>query len=265
MYDKFKRRIHYLRISVTDRCNMRCTYCMPAEGVKLISHEDILSFEEIHEIVSVAAVMGVDKVRLTGGEPLVRRNITTLVKMLSGIQGIKDLAMTTNGSLLKNLALPLRQAGLHRINISLDTLNKEKFRRISRGSEVDDVLEGIKAAQSAGFPIIKLNCVIHEDIDENDINDVKEFALREGLQARFIRKMDLENGEFSIVEGGSGGNCDICNRLRVSSDGKIYPCLFNDRYFHIRDLGIKEALEKAVVCKPESGTVSKNKLYNLGG
>ena len=134
MYDKFNRRINYLRISVTDRCNLRCFYCMPECGVELMKHEDILRFEEVVELVKVAVGMGIDKVRITGGEPLVRKGIVGFIAELSKIHGIRDLAMTTNGMLLHEFAEPLKDAGLHRINISLDTLNRERFKNITQGS-----------------------------------------------------------------------------------------------------------------------------------
>lgn len=147
MLDCYNRKINYLRISVTDLCNLRCQYCMPEEGIKLIPHEEILSFEEIYEITEEAVKLGIEKVRLTGSEPLVRRGILTLVKMLGAIEGINDYAMTTNGLLLEEFAQPLKNAGLHRLNISLDTLNPEKSSEMPRGGDVNQVLNGIKAAQ----------------------------------------------------------------------------------------------------------------------
>lgn len=266
MLDSFNRKINYLRISVTDLCNLRCQYCMPEDGIKLIDHKDILTFEEIYDITSKAVEMGIDKVRLTGGEPLVRKNIISLVKMLSGIEGIKDYAMTTNGILLAKFAQDLKDAGLHRINVSLDSLNPEHYREITRGGDVNSVIEGLKAAESAGFKEIKLNCVIRESSDEQDAKEVAEFAEEHGYLIRYIRRMNMEEGTFWSVEGGDGGKCKICNRLRLSSDGKIYPCLFNDVSFSVKEMGIKNALKEAIGNKPKFGHRSKNnEFYSMGG
>ena len=151
MFDRFKRQINYLRISVTDRCNLRCTYCMPEEGIRLLDHSDILSFEEITDFARMAVANGITKVRLTGGEPLVRKNIAELVSMLHGIDGLEDLSMTTNGILLPKFASDLKKAGLNRINISLDTVNPDKYCQITRNDELAQVLEGIEAALEAGL------------------------------------------------------------------------------------------------------------------
>jgi len=266
MLDRFDRRINYLRISVTDRCNCRCVYCMPEEGVTLAPRENILSFEEIFEVTKTAVEMGIDKVRITGGEPLVRHGITTLVAMLARIDGIKDLAMTTNGLLLSEYAQGLAAAGLHRVNISLDTLDPERYRRITRGGELKRVLAGIEAAKSAGLDPIKLNCVVHQSSHEPDAKAVARFAQANGLQVRFIRRMDIAGGEFWPVEGGTGGDCKICNRLRLSSEGMVRPCLFSDLAFSVRELGAEEAIERAVRAKPESGKASLvNTFYGIGG
>ena len=155
MFDRFNRKINYLRVSVTDRCNLRCVYCMPAEGIKLISHDQILSFEEIADVVRVAVTMGITKVRITGGEPLVRKGIIQLVGMIGRIKEISDLSMTTNGTLLKNFADDLAGAGLHRINISLDSVDPVKFREITRGGNVNDVFEGIRAAKKPDFILLR--------------------------------------------------------------------------------------------------------------
>ena len=266
MIDEFKRKINYLRISVTDLCNLRCTYCMPEKGIKLIPHKDILSFEEIYEVTKKAVGIGITKIRLTGGEPLVRKNILTLVAMLAEIEGIKDYAMTTNGILLAEFAKSLKDAGMHRLNISLDTLNPERFSQITRGGDVNKVIEGIEAAGKAGFKEIKLNCVIKESSDENDACEVAEFAKKHGYPIRYIRRMNMEDGTFWSVEGGDGGKCKICNRLRLSSDGKIYPCLFNDINYSVRELGTEKALTMAIKNKPKSGHKSENnKFYSIGG
>jgi GTP 3',8-cyclase len=266
MLDSFNRNINYLRISVTDRCNLRCNYCMPEEGVELMHHNDILSFEEIQEIVRVCVMMGVDKVRITGGEPLVRKGIVDLVKMLAAIDGIKDLSMTTNGTLLDQFASPLAQAGLQRVNISLDSLNPEKYRSITRVGEIENVMRGLEAAVAAGLTPIKINCVIKESREEPDAQEVEAFCSEHGFQVRFIKEMNLRSGVFSTVMGGDGGNCKSCNRLRLTANGKIKPCLFSDLEFDVRELGIEQAIIRAIGKKPESGTENLvNSFSNIGG
>ncbi len=218
MIDKFARKIDYLRISVTDRCNLRCCYCMPAEGIKLLKHEDILSFEEIVNITRLAVAMGITKVRLTGGEPLVRRSIINLVEMIAGIKGIDDFAMTTNGVLLAECAQGLADAGLARVNISLDTMDPERYRWLTRCGDIRRVFAGIEAARNAGLNPVKLNCVVGKFSSESDAEAVKEFGCANGLEVRIIRQMDFRTGYFSIVAGGAGGDCKQCNRIRLSSD-----------------------------------------------
>ena len=266
MYDRYNRNINYLRISVTDRCNLRCTYCMPEEGIPLLHHSDILTFDEIRDFTAVAALNGVTKVRITGGEPLVRKGITTLVGMLSGIEGITDLSMTTNGVLLARYADDLRSAGLHRVNISLDTVDPEKYREITRGGNIADVFEGIHAAKEAGLFPVKINCVIRESTEEVEARDVKEYCIDNKLEIRYIHQMDLVNGHFSTVVGGTGGDCSLCNRLRLTANGKLKPCLFDSSGFDVRELGHEKAFKMAVALKPECG--SKNEtgtFYNIGG
>ena len=266
LIDKYGRKITYLRISITDRCNLRCRYCMPVEGIKLIPHERIMRYEEIRDFVEVAVELGINKVRITGGEPLVRRGVVELVRMLAQIHRIEDLSMTTNGILLSKYAEELADAGLMRVNISLDTLDPERYHYITRVGNLNDVLEGIKAAENAGLSPIKINCVIDKSPNEPDAQMVKRFAEEHNYQVRFIPKMDIENGKFSIVIGGIGGNCPICNRIRLTSDGFVKPCLFSDMKFDARKLGYRRAIELAVENKPERGTISKsNKFYNIGG
>jgi GTP 3',8-cyclase len=266
VFDTYNRNINYLRVSVTDRCNLRCLYCMPEEGVKLLSHEDILSFDEITEAIKTATELGFEKLRLTGGEPLVRKNITELVRMISDVKGIKDFGLTTNGILLDKFAQELKDAGLHRLNISLDTTDSEEYFRITRGGDLEKVFNGIDAAVKAGFKEIKINTVIESTPDEKNAKSVAEFARKNGFKIRFIKKMDLEKGTFWNVIGGDGGKCSICNRLRISANGTVTPCLFSDQSFNIRELGIKEALIKAINSKPEKGAMSRtHKFYNIGG
>ena len=266
MYDQFGRDINYLRISVTDRCNLRCVYCMPEEGIKLIRHEDVLSFEEIYEFVKVAVKFGIEKVRFTGGEPLVRKGFVNLVKMISSIKEIKDLALTTNGILLSQYAKELKDAGLMRVNISLDSVNEEEFRNITRGGKLEDVFEGIKAAQKVGLHPIKINCVIKKSPNEPNAVEVKKFCEENNLIPRFIPEMDLEKGEFGIVHGGNGGDCANCNRLRLTSDGNLKPCLFNDLSVNIRKMKYEDAIQYVIENKPACGVASsENKFYNIGG
>lgn len=266
MFDSFNRPINYLRISVTDRCNLRCMYCMPENGIPLIPHSDILSFEEIIEVVDAAVSLGIDKVRITGGEPLVRKNVNSLVKKIAQKPEILDFSMTTNGQLLALFAETLKEAGLHRINISLDTLNPAKYRQITRGGEIEHVIKGIHAAIATGLTPIKINCVINSSPSEPDALEVAGFGKKIGVQVRFIRKMDLENGEFYIVEGGSGGDCKACNRLRLTANGMVKPCLFNEMEFSVRQYGALKALELALSNKPFCGTFNRHGgFYNIGG
>lgn len=266
MIDRFGRKINYLRISVTDRCNLRCFYCMPEDGINLLPHDEILSFERIVQVAQTAVDMGVTTVRLTGGEPLVRHGIIRLVEMLASIKGIRDLAMTTNATLLAEYAGALVDAGLHRVNISLDTVDRRRYHKITRGGDINRVFAGIEAAQKAALTPIKLNCVADRLCSNGDVQSVKDFGRKHGLQVRIIRLMDFEKGHFSVVQGGSGGDCQKCNRLRLSSDGMIRPCLFSDVSFSVRRLGPKKALQCAVDKKPKAGGPCKHKwMHGIGG
>lgn len=265
MYDRFQRRIDYLRISVTDRCNLRCTYCMPAGGIALRRHEDMLSFEEIEAFTRAAVALGVRRVRLTGGEPLVRRGIVSLVGMLAMIDGLDDLALTTNGILLGPMAADLKAAGLRRVNVSLDALDPERFAAITRGGDVRQVVAGVRAAIACGLLPVKLNCVVRESPDEPDAQDVAAFGRELGCEVRFVREMDLESGRFARVIGGEGGDCPRCNRLRLTSDGKLRPCLFSDLSYDVRALGAAEALRLAVAAKPAAGGRTRGSMHTIGG
>ena len=266
MYDHFNRKINYLRISLTDRCNLRCIYCMPVEGIKLLDHSKILRFEEIIEFTKIAVSKGIDKVRITGGEPLVRKGVVDFTKEISQIKGITDISMTTNGILLEEFAQPLKEAGLQRINISLDTIDENKFKEITRGGDINKVFRGIEAAIKYELFPIKINCVINESSDEPDAIGVKEYCKKNNIEVRFIHLMNIAKGNFSIVEGGTGGNCAMCNKLRLSSDGKLRPCLFNDISINIREQGFDKAIDMAIDLKPKCGTASnKNKFNEIGG
>jgi GTP 3',8-cyclase len=266
LVDAHGRVLDYLRISVTDRCNLRCRYCMAEDGVPLLPHDAILTFEEIVQVARAAARRGVKKLRITGGEPLVRREIETLVRMLSTIEGVEDLAMTTNGVLLAQHASALAAAGLRRVNVSLDAVDPRRFADITRGGDVFKVFEGIEAARDAGLNPIKLNCVVTELSTPSDLAGVKQFAAAAGLPLRFIRQMHLPSGVFSVVEGGAGGDCPRCNRLRLSSDGMLRPCLFSDLGFNVRELGAEEALRRATAEKPRAGSCcTTHPMSRIGG
>ena len=220
----------------------------------------------LQDLRKVAVANGVNKVRITGGEPLVRKGITALVRMISDIKGIEDLSMTTNGILLKQYANELKAAGLHRVNISLDTIDPGKFKAITRNGNINDVFEGINAAKSAGLFPVKINCVIKDSKEEEEAMGVTRFCIENDLEIRYIRQMDLVRGHFSMVEGGTGGDCSLCNRLRLTSNGKLKPCLFSNIEFDIRELGFEKAIKLAAELKPECG--SKNEtgaFYNIGG
>ncbi len=270
MKDSFGREITYLRISVTDRCNLRCVYCMPEEGIPLVPRSRMLTYEEILRFTSHAVSRGINKVRLTGGEPLVRKGIRTLIGDLADMPGIKDLAMTTNGILLSEMAVDLRQAGLQRLNISLDTLDQHRYRTLTRGGDLGKVLEGIHAAKKAGFGAqgspLKINCVLLPDTTPEDLHALRGFALKEGLELRLIHCMDLKKGSFTRVEGGDGGDCPHCNRIRLTSTGMLKPCLFNNAGFDIRLLGAQKALEEALRGKPAAGSNNTHDTFNyIGG
>jgi cyclic pyranopterin phosphate synthase len=265
MFDRFNRHIKYLRISVTDRCNLRCTYCMPEEGIRLLDHSDILTFEEITAFTRLAVSNGITKVRLTGGEPLVRKNIVELVSMLSRIDGLEDLSMTTNGILLSTFASDLKKAGLNRVNISLDTVNPDQYCQITKNGELSKVLEGIESALQVGLKPIKINCVLLGQPDKETLQ-LRHFCETHELSLRFIHQMNLKTGEFSKVEGGEGGNCSKCNRVRLLANGDIKPCLFSDQAYNIRTLGHQEALNRSLENKPLNGTYNHSgEFYNIGG
>ena len=195
LLDPYKRQINYLRISVTDRCNLRCCYCMPEEGIPLIPHEHILTYEEILRIVRVFAAEGISKVRLTGGEPLVRKGIVDFVGSLSQIDGIQDLSLTTNGVLLKKFASDLKRSGLKRVNISLDSLRRDRFRQITRRDEYDPVWEGIIEALSVGLSPVKINVVAIRGLNDDEIEDFARLTLHLPLTIRFIEFMPSGGGQ----------------------------------------------------------------------
>ena len=216
LFDSFGRGINYLRISVTDRCNLRCIYCMPPEGVHWIPHSEILSYEEISAIVQIAAELGINKIRLTGGEPLVRAGLPKLVGMLSQIEGIDEVSLTTNGTLLKKYALELKHAGLSRVNVSLDTFKADRFREITRLGELKDVLDGIEAAKDAGLYPVKINTVVMRGINDDEVLDFANMTHKEGWHVRFIELMPF-SGIAQFVPSGE-------LRRRIRSLGPLEPC-----------------------------------------
>jgi len=212
LVDRFGRQITYLRVSVTDRCNLRCLYCMPEEGVALQPHEAILRYEEIARLVSVAARLGVSKVRITGGEPLVRPGVVELVRRLASIPGISDLAMTTNGVLLAQNARDLAEAGLQRVNVSLDTLRPDRFARLARRDHLAQVLAGLDAAEQAGLTPVKVNTVVIRGLNDDEVVSFARLTLARGWHVRYIEVMPLGEGEH-WSEGGFVSALEIKERV----------------------------------------------------
>jgi cyclic pyranopterin phosphate synthase len=191
--DRLGRPLQDLRISVTDRCNFRCTYCMPFDEYQWVERSQVLSFDEIERLARIMVSLGASQIRLTGGEPLVRRELPVLVAQLGGIHGIGDLSLTTNGALLGEMAAPLRAAGLNRINVSLDTLREDRFRAITQRGELKPVLEGLAAAKAAGMHPIKINAVVIRGFNDDELLEMVDFGRREGFEMRFIEYMDVGN------------------------------------------------------------------------
>lgn len=307
--DGFQRTIDYMRISITDRCNLRCIYCMPPDGLNPIERKEILSYEEIVRIVKIAVEIGVRKVRITGGEPLTRKNITYLIKNIKNIPHIEDLSLTTNGVLLSQYAEELSDAGLDRINISLDSLKPDRYREITRGGDIHDVLKGIEAAEIAGLIPIKINMVPIRGINDDEIGEFAKITLNAPYQVRFIEFMpfgteDMWNQEKfisadeikSIVEdigpltpaklrksgparyfrfNGAPGVvgfisplsnhfCGECNRLRLTTTGRLRPCLFSDTEIDLKpalrggapDSEIERLIKLSIEIKPEGHNIS---------
>ncbi len=274
--NRFYKDINYLRVSVTDRCNLRCMYCMPEDGIISRPHDEILTFEEIAMLAGIFASMGISRIRLTGGEPLARKGIIDLAESLTGIDGVEEVSLTTNGILLSSCAQGLRRAGIRRINISLDTLRKGRFKKITGRDCLHDVLAGLKSARQAGFNPIKLNMVVMRGINDDEIIDFAEFALCKGLILRFIEFMNvtpLWDRKYFIPIGhikkicaqrfalkklkaqGPGPaeyykigsnqigfiktdkrGCRSCSRLRLTSAGELKACLYEPRGVSLRTL-----------------------------
>src|SRR6266545_2045331 len=226
LVDAYKRPIRDLRISVTDRCNFRCTYCMPLDEYEWIDKKEILTFEEITRLARLFVQFGVEKIRLTGGEPLVRQDLAVLVKKLSALGGLEDLCLTTNGALLAEKIESLLQAGLRRVNISIDTLDANKFKRMTKRGDLNKVLEGIFAAKKVGLAPIKLNAVIERGVNDDDILPLVEFSREHGFALRFIEYVDGQ-GDIGVIASVTEPFCSRCTRIRLTADGKIVTCLFS--------------------------------------
>jgi len=252
MRDSFGREIDYLRVSVTDRCNLRCVYCMPATGIQLMRHEDIISYEQIAEVVKAAAELGFKKVRLTGGEPLARKGLPDLVSLLAPVPGIEILAMTTNGTMLAPVARELKERGLSSVNISLDTLDPERYRALTRGGNIDDVFAGIDAALAAGLPV-KLNTVALEDSTEKDFNELRAFAARKGTRIQFIAHYQIHEQKIDGGRFDRPPKCEYCERLRLLANGTLRPCLQGNISIQVDFSDIKASIRKAIEQKPARG------------
>ena len=305
MKDLYNRSIDTLRISVTDRCNLRCTYCMPEKGVVPKNPDEILSFEEIKKIVRIVAPLGIIRIKITGGEPLARKGIAHLIEMLARVGGISDISMTTNGISLARFARDLKDAGLNRVNVSLDSLNKAKFVSITRGGDIKNVWTGIDEAFKAGLEPVKINVVVIKGINDDEICDFARLTYSMPLHVRFIEFMPMLNGLFwdekkfipnnyvkekcetigellpdgkipgsgpaiyyrfknglgtiGFISPLSNSFCTNCNRLRLTSDGRLRLCLHHEDDINLKEMlkkgygdeEISKAIEVAVNTKPK--------------
>lgn len=320
LYDSLGRRIHYLRVAVTDRCNFRCQYCMPSDGVQWIEHNDILRYEELLRIINTFVRLGVDKVRITGGEPLVRKGLIPFLCKVAEIPGIEEIVLTTNGSMLEEYAPLLKQAGVKRINVSLDTLQAQRFKQITGQDALHQVVAGIKKAQSIGLTPIKINMVVMKGFNTDELADFAHLAMSNPYQVRFIEYMpfcsdkrylftasemrqqlvaagftnlipEMRNnspaqiyrfpqsqGSIGFITPVSQHFCSSCNRIRLTSDGNLKPCLLSNQEYSLRELlrgGITDQelsyiLQQVIWNKPiqhnlENGEKSDRGMYRIGG
>lgn len=311
LLDNFNRQINYLRISITDRCNLRCIYCLPEEGIGLLPSAEIIRYEEISRLLNIMAKLGITKVRLTGGEPLLRSNLVELIRNVKGISGIKDLSLTTNGTLLYEQIDELFKSGLRRINISLNTLKKERYTKITaqNGMLFKQVIDGIYKALSLGMNPVKINVVALKGINDDEFVDFAGLAREQNLQVRFIEYMPIKRREIdwndtfipigaiqSIIEKkygklipvdnldkgparyfkikGAKGKlgfispisfhfCGNCNRLRLTSDGKLRVCLFSDKEVDIKKVLRNGACEEDIIRFVKEAVSSKPAKHNL--
>jgi len=295
MIDRHGRKVTYLRLSVTELCNLRCRYCMPEEGIDKKHHDEMLTEDEMIRAVEVAASLGVNKLRITGGEPLLKKNILSICRRAAAVPGIREVCMTTNGMRLPELAKPLREAGVRRLNLSIDTLDEKKFAHITRVGKLSDFMDGFHAALDAGFDKIKLNAVLIGGFNDDEIVPLAELTRKYPVDMRFIELMPMTgNPEFgeqayvpcsAVLEAlpeavpvdhdggvatlyrlpGAQGNiglirplsahfCAECNRMRLTADGKLKPCLHSADEYPIKGLdfdGMKAVFEQAILGKPE--------------
>jgi cyclic pyranopterin phosphate synthase len=239
---------------------------MPECGVELKQHSEMLSYEEIAEVTRVAVSLGINKVRLTGGEPLVRRNIVDLVSLLTGIEGLEMLAMTTNGVMLPLYAMALREAGLKSVNISLDTLNPERYRRLTRGGDVQKAIAGVDAAVAAGFDPIKVNTVVSSDSPPEEIQTLEAFCNSRGIHLQRIGLYHLDQDKVDFQSFERPPKCAQCNRLRLTADGYLKPCLHSDSEVPVDFRNIEMSIRQAVGLKPKKGSVCTNRsMISIGG
>lgn len=294
MRDGFEREIDYLRVSVTDLCNLRCQYCMPETGVEKLPHSAILSVEELDSAIRAAARCGIRKIRITGGEPLVRRGIVDICRNAAHTPGVEEVCLTTNGTLLPQLAAPLREAGVSRLNISLDTLDAEKYRSITRCGTLQDVLDGLHAAHEVGFTNTKLNCVLMGGVNDDEIADFVALTKELAITVRFIELMPIGasagwdqarylsgaavleavpalqtsgsdgvselyqvpgwRGSVGIIRPISRHFCPTCNRIRLTADGKLKPCLHSAQEINLKGLSpeaMEQTIREAILAKPQ--------------
>jgi GTP 3',8-cyclase len=279
MQDQFERQINYLRISITDRCNLRCKYCMPSAGVPWMPHSDILSFEEILRLMRISTQLGFHRFRITGGEPLVRKGILDFLREGSQIPGVDDLMITTNGILLPEMAFDLKAAGVQRVNISLDTMNPERFREITRGGDVSKVIQGVLRSLEAGMNPVKINVVVVRDFNTQELPNFITWAKQYPVHIRFIELMPIGSsserrsdfvpiqemkdilgikqyvpvkdiqgggpaeyfrpngfqGSIGFISALSRHFCSSCNRIRLTADGKLRPCLHSNLEIDLRE------------------------------
>lgn len=295
MIDQFGRNVTYLRISVTELCNLRCRYCMPEEGVCKKNHADMLTEDEMILAVEAAAALGITKLRVTGGEPLVKKNIVSICRRAAAVPGIREVCLTTNGILLPQLAKPLKEAGVRRLNLSLDTLSPEKYAYITRCGSLDDFWKGFHAALDAGFEKIKLNAVLIGGFNDDEIVPLAELTRRYPVDMRFIEMMPMcdsagfgadayipytrvldvlpevcpvpkdggvaklyrlpgAKGNIGLISPVSAHFCGECNRIRLTADGRVKPCLHSSAEYPLKGLdfdGMKAQLERAIGGKPQ--------------
>ena len=295
MIDKYGRQIDYMRISVTELCNLRCRYCMPEEGIVKRDHEEMMTAEETIDAVKAAVSLGVKKIRVTGGEPLVKRGIVELCENIAAIDGVEELCMTTNGTLLPGYARELRDAGVDRVNISLDTLKADRYREITRIGELSEALSGIEAAFEAGFEKVKINTVLMGGFNDDEIEDFVRLTIDRPLEVRFIELMPIGGGiEFEkarfiscvrvlesvpglepldMTDGvaamyalpGAKGRvglirpiscdfCEGCNKIRLTADGMLKPCLHSGAEISIKGRSreeMTEVIREAILSKPQ--------------